>query len=123
MGDGAVLEQGTHSELLRHPNGPYSSLVSGQKLRDQHEVEMGDSHRDTISTHGEDMTKEAKYDVHVQRRDLAPSLASDIIYQKVKLNDGQKHNYSLPYLFMRMGEINRAAWKNYAIGFVAACGT
>jgi ATP-binding cassette subfamily B (MDR/TAP) protein 1 len=121
--DGAVLEQGTHSELLRYPNRPYSSLVSGQKLCDLREVEIRDSGSDIIITHGEDLTKGAKDDVHVRRRDLASSLASDIIQQKVKLNDGQNHNYSLPYLFIQIGKINKAAWKNYAIGFVAACST
>jgi ATP-binding cassette subfamily B (MDR/TAP) protein 1 len=123
MGDGAVLEQGTHSELLRHANGPYSSLVTAQKLRDQSKVEIRDSESDTISTHGEDITKKAKDDIYLGRRASAPSLASDIIQQKIKLTDGQKDNYSLPYLFLRMGKINRAAWKNYVIGFVAACST
>ncbi|CCA75810.1 probable Leptomycin B resistance protein pmd1 [Serendipita indica DSM 11827] len=35
MGDGQVLEQGTHAELLRDTEGPYAKLVAAQKLREQ----------------------------------------------------------------------------------------
>jgi ATP-binding cassette subfamily B (MDR/TAP) protein 1 len=70
-----------------------------------------------------DLTKLAEDDVPVGRQKLAPSLASDIIRTEGETQRWAKADYSLPYLFMRMGKINRAAWKNYVIGFVAACST
>ena len=36
MGDGLVLEQGTHDELIR-ADGAYAKLVQAQKLRDHAE--------------------------------------------------------------------------------------
>jgi len=123
MGDGAVLEQGTHSELLHHEDGPYATLVTAQKLRDQREVEVRDSDSDTISANGEDTVKNTKEDIYIGRRSSAPSLASDIIAQKRQLSEAHRDNYSLTYLFIRMGKINSAAWKNYVIGFITACST
>src|SRR6202044_1383441 len=35
MGDGLVLEQGTHDELLHKPDGHYSRLVQDQALREK----------------------------------------------------------------------------------------
>jgi ATP-binding cassette subfamily B (MDR/TAP) protein 1 len=34
MGDGMVLERGTHAELLRHEDGSYARLVQAQKLKE-----------------------------------------------------------------------------------------
>ncbi|KAG8804747.1 GTPase-activating protein, partial [Serendipita sp. 398] len=39
MGDGMVLEQGTHAELLRDPEGPYAKLVAAQKLRERQQAD------------------------------------------------------------------------------------
>ena len=113
MDDGTVLEQGTHSELLRHENGPYAAIFTTQNLHYQHEVKVRDSDSDTISVNGEETVKKAKDDVHIGRRNSAPSLVSDIIGQKRQASDAHKDDYSLTYLFMRMGKINSAAWKNY----------
>jgi ATP-binding cassette, subfamily B (MDR/TAP), member 1 len=35
----------------------------------------------------------------------------------------QEDDHSLPYLFMRIGKLNRAGWKNYGIGVIAASST
>src|ERR1700760_3028189 len=37
MGDGMVLERGTHDELLADETGPYAKLVAAQKLRESQE--------------------------------------------------------------------------------------
>ena len=37
MGNGVILESGTHEELVRGENGPYARLVAAQKLRDARE--------------------------------------------------------------------------------------
>jgi ATP-binding cassette subfamily B (MDR/TAP) protein 1 len=123
MGDGIVLEQGTHSELLRDQNGPYSRLIAAQQLREKREV---NSESDAAaSDEAEDMEKKARDEVPLGRKNTGHSLASDIIEQRVKAQGGEKRedDYSLPYLFMRMGKLNRAGWRNYGIGVVAACRT
>jgi ATP-binding cassette, subfamily B (MDR/TAP), member 1 len=123
MGDGIVLEQGTHSELLRDQNGPYSRLIAAQQLRAKREV---DSESDTAaSDEPEDMENKARDEVPLGRKNTGHSLASDIIEQRAKAQGEEKRedDYSLPYLFMRMGKLNRAGWRNYGIGVVAACRT
>lgn len=124
MGDGLVLEQGTHSELLQDKNGPYARLVASQKLREKREVELKESDSDTITGEAEDMEKKARDEVPLGRKNSGSghSLASEIIAQK-KQHDGEKKedDFSLPYLFMRMGKLNRAGWSNYGVGFIAAC--
>jgi ATP-binding cassette subfamily B (MDR/TAP) protein 1 len=123
MGDGIVLEQGTHSELLRDQNAPYSRLITAQQLREKREV---DSESDTAaSDEAKDMDKKARDEVPLGRKNTGHSLASDIIEQRAKVQGGEKRedDYSLPYLFMRMGKLNRAGWRNYGIGVVAACRT
>jgi ATP-binding cassette subfamily B (MDR/TAP) protein 1 len=123
MGDGLVLEQGTHSELLRDGNGPYSHLVAAQKLREKREVESKDSDSATVAGHeAEDMEKRARDEVPLGRKNSAHSLASEIIEQRKIEQGGEKEggDYSLPYLFMRMAKINRDGWRNYKLGVVAA---
>jgi len=122
MGDGVVLEQGTHSELLRDENGAYSRLVATQKLREKRAVEPRDSDSDTAGDENEDIEKKARDEVPLGRQNSGHSLASEIIEQKKKLQSGemQEDNHSLPYLFMRIGKLNRAGWKNYGIGVIAA---
>ena len=123
MGDGLVLEQGTHSELLRDEKGPYSRLVAAQKLRERREVELKDSDSDTTTSgEAEDMEKKARNEVPLGRKNSGHSLASEIIEQRGKAQGVEKEedDYSLPYLFMRMGKLNRAGWTNYGYGIIAA---
>jgi ATP-binding cassette subfamily B (MDR/TAP) protein 1 len=123
MGDGIVLEQGTHSELLRDENGPYSRLVTAQKLRDKREVDIKDSDSDTAaSDQPEDMEKKARNEIPLGRKNSGHSLASEIIEQRKK-TQGEKRedDHSLPYLFMRMGKLNRAGWSKYGVGVIGAC--
>lgn len=126
MGNGLVIEQGTHSELLQDENGPYSRLVTAQKHREKREVELKDSDSDTAASgEAEDMEKKARNEIPLGRQNSSHSLASEIIAQRQTVQGGEKKNgcYSLPYLFMRMGKINRDGWKNYQIGIIAACRT
>ena len=47
MGDGGLIESGTHDELLRDPEGAYAKLVDAQKLREnQPSVEEAEDHPD-----------------------------------------------------------------------------
>ena len=120
MGDGFVLEQGTHHELLRDENGPYSRLVAAQKLRANVEFAGSDSATDV---NDEDMEKKTRDAIPLGRKNSSHSLSSEIVGHNNKLLDGTVHEdgRGLPYLFRRMGNLNRASWTRYAIGAVAAC--
>ncbi|KAB5591755.1 Leptomycin B resistance protein pmd1 [Ceratobasidium theobromae] len=120
MGDGMVLEQGTHNELLGNPSGPYATLVEAQKLREEEPSAAQESDSD------EDATKNA----NVPTEDIEPlkrtntgnrSLASEILSAREKegTRDGDK-DYDFIYLFKRMGMINRGSWNHYVWGSVAA---
>ncbi|KAL4246649.1 GTPase-activating protein [Abortiporus biennis] len=124
MGDGLVLESGTHDELLSDPNGPYSRLVQAQKLRearDQQATEGDDSDTATDHDEKEDIEKQAAEENPLARQHTGRSLASEILEQRNKeKGDGKKVPYSMPYLFYRMGQINRASWKKYMFGAMFA---
>jgi len=123
MGDGLVLEQGTHNELLSHTDGPYSRLVTAQKLRDKREVDIDDSGSNANGIDkAEDIETEVREVAPLERKNTTTrSLASKIIEEK-RNHAGEKKNYNLLYLFMRMGQLNRAGWVNYAFGTLAAIG-
>jgi len=125
VGDGFVLEQGTHNELLRDENGPYSRLVAAQKLREKRKVNLTDIDSDTTGGDGEGVDKKARYKIPLWCNNSSHSLPREIIEKNTKLQSGEMHEdgHSLPYLFMRMGKLHRAGWKNYAIGVVTACST
>jgi ATP-binding cassette, subfamily B (MDR/TAP), member 1 len=114
MGDGLVLEQGTHSELLRNEHGPYSRLVTAQKLREQRAVDS-DSSKET--------EKKARNGILVGRRNSGHP-PSDIMDQKEKLRDFvmKEDDHSLSYVFMRIGKLNPVGWRKYGLGVIVACG-
>jgi hypothetical protein len=122
MGDGCVIEQGTHNNLLRDENETYSRLVQAQKLREQREV-TNDSESDTAASE-RDMEKAAREEP-LGRKNTGRSLASEIIEQKRKAHgDGKEGgDLGLPYLFMRMGKLNREGWWSYFFGLIFAIGT
>lgn len=127
MGDGLVLESGTHSELLANENGAYARLVNAQRLRESHEKRSGDDDDDTAASgedHGaSDIEKQAEEEIPLGRSHTGRSLASEILEQREKERKTKKKDYSLVYLFRRMGRINRAAWPSYLKGGIAAIRT
>lgn len=124
MGDGCVLESGTHSQLLANPDGPYALLVEAQKLRESTESVIPDSEETTIDEKepGEDYAKAAREEVPLGRVTTKQSLASEIAAQRTQEREHAKRDkeYSMYYLFKRMGAINRDSWKGYLIGTIAA---
>lgn len=124
MGGGVVLEAGTHNELLADVNGPYARLVAAQRLRDSRE-KGAEGEEDTSDTAAsgeghEDLEKQAEEEVPLGRtstRRSGRSLASEALEQKEKV---VQKEYTLPYLFYRMGLINRAVWNKYIFGGIAA---
>ncbi|KAF5369355.1 hypothetical protein D9758_002765 [Tetrapyrgos nigripes] len=117
MGDGLVLEQGTHNELLSNEEGPYARLVQSQKLREATQTEV-----EVESEEEKDMEKAAREEIPLGRKNTGHSLASEILEQKKQdLEANQKKDeYSLAYLFYRIGRLNTEGWRTYAIGSVFA---
>jgi len=119
MGDGFVLEEGTHSEL-RNNSGPYARFFAAQKLHEKPEVEFGDSDNDIEIVKGVDMAKKDREEVSLRRRNSSHILPGEIIGQKNTPGTDQDNDHNLPYVFMRIVNLNRDAWKRYGIGAVAA---
>ncbi len=119
MGDGVVLESGTHSELLADANGPYSRLVQAQKLREVRESRDDDS--DTAASNEEDSDRKASEEIPLGRSHTGRSLASEILERKRQEKDSEKpSDPTMGYLFYRMGKINRSSWGKYLFGAIAA---
>ncbi|KAG6857152.1 hypothetical protein H0H87_008722 [Tephrocybe sp. NHM501043] len=121
MGDGLVLEYGSHEELLSK-DGSYARLVQAQKLREAKDSAAIARTQDLDEA--EDMEKIAREEVPLGRKNTGRSLASEIIEQRQKAQEGTKEgDHSLPYLFKRMGLLNREGWKSYMWGSIFACMT
>ena len=116
MGEGAIIEQGTHLELLSNQSSAYSRLVEAQKLREK----QGPTDNESTASF-EDMTELAEKEVPLGRRNTGHSLASEILEKKqLAAAADQEQDYSLPYLFKRMGKINRDMWAKYLFGTIFA---
>lgn len=133
MGEGEVLESGTHQELLRDANGPYAKLVQAQKLRD---AEKGDATRDGVDEETDDdesLQKQKDADamegaaareeplgrIHTER-----SLASEILEKRPKTQDRTvQRQYTLYESFRRMAILNHHNQRYYYIGIIAAMAT
>ena len=122
MGDGQVIESGTHDELLAK-EGAYSRLVLAQKLREG--KEEGSTTDGAESQHEEHMEKVALEEIPLVRKNTGYSLASEILERKRETAEGPDKNneddYSLFYLLRRMAPLVRDQWKNYIIGAIFAC--
>ncbi|KAG5638718.1 hypothetical protein H0H81_010701 [Sphagnurus paluster] len=124
MGDGLVLEYGNHNDLLSQ-DGAYSRLVQAQKLRESKEQILDGAETPDSKEQEEDMEKLAREEVPLGRKNTGRSLASEILEQKLKAHGAEKEkgDHSLPYLFKRMGMLNREGWRNYMIGSIFAAMT
>ena len=116
MGDGLLIEQGTHNALLA-ANGAYARLVQAQKLRENQEAsedpEM-DGEKET------DIERMAREEVPLGRKNTGHSLSSEIMEQRKAAADREKSDYGLMYLFFRMGKLVPEAWSSYCIGFMTS---
>ncbi|KIM25829.1 hypothetical protein M408DRAFT_73755, partial [Serendipita vermifera MAFF 305830] len=121
MGDGMVLEQGTHNQLLQNPEGAYSKLVQAQKLKErQHaDEDLDTSGHNTPAAR--DVEKAALDEKPLGRTDTSHSLASDILKQRGQTAEADKEKeYGMLYIMKRMAYINRPTWPLYGLGFTAA---
>ncbi|CAE7062613.1 unnamed protein product [Rhizoctonia solani] len=129
MGDGTILEQGTHNDLLRNPGGPYATLVEAQKLREEETKERAQQSDDE----NEDATKVSSIAPNSEKagiplEDMEPlkrtatgarSVASEVLSSHEKKGH-ETRDLGFFYLFKRMGLINRESWNLYWLGSLAA---
>ncbi len=121
MGDGLVVEHGTHQELLQREGGAYARLVQAQKLRESDRVATVIADEDTEDEYdtSKAMEQVAREEVTLRRRYTDQSLTSQISEQKKRDRDGGKEpEHSMYYLFKRMGKINRSQWEKYFFGTI-----
>ena len=127
IGDGAVLERGKHDELLGNEDGPYARLVAAQRLREAREVAdiddvIGQSSNKAVESHT-DVEKATLEEIPLGRSNTHRSLASEILEQRKAQGSAEREKeYSMFYLFKRMGRINKGEWKNYLFGFMCSIG-
>lgn len=113
LGEGLVLEQGSHDELLQ-ANGAYAGLVQAQKLKAQDDSDIED-----VTQTAAPEKQVANKEISISRVDTGHSLASEIIKQKSKSSEDSKtKDLSIFMLFVRMGRLCRKQWKNYVIGTI-----
>lgn len=118
MGEGSVLEKGTHVELLADKTSAYARLVSAQKLR---ETKVEDSD-DTVATGVEEnVEKVDKKSASLVRKTW--SITSDLVRKwtdQRNLPEVNDDKDSIFYLLMRIGLLNREGLWRYAVGSVFA---
>ena len=122
-----MLERGKHDELLSNEDGLYTRLVAAQRLREAREVAdvddvVGQSSDKAVEDHT-DVEKAALEEISLDRRNTHRSLASEILEQRKAQGSAKREKeYSMNYLFKRMGRINKGEWKNYLFGFICSIG-
>ena len=125
MGEGYVIESGTHTELLAK-NGAYNRLVQAQKLREGNNEqysagggEAGDEERVV------DMEKAAQEEIPLGRRNTRQSLASEILEQRRKAEASGKRaddaEFGFTYIFFRLAGLIRDQRTSYLIAAMFAC--
>ena len=120
MGDGLVLESGTHDDLLE-ADGAYTRLVQAQKLRD-----VAKGSKDAVSEDSSDdgeVEKVAHEEIPLDRKSTLQSLASKILEQKRKAAESSesRDDFSIIYIFNRMLPLICDQWSNYFFAAIAAC--
>ncbi|KZP29744.1 P-loop containing nucleoside triphosphate hydrolase protein [Athelia psychrophila] len=129
MGEGCVIEQGTHAELLAGEGGAYSKLVEAQKLHEQKEAQTAEDAGNKMAEEGKVEVPAEDIKIGLEPKSMTQPLASEIVKKRGKLGSGNveagsrwaDEDMGLWRLFRRLAEVNQAGWKNYALGFVAAC--
>ncbi|KAF8798991.1 multidrug resistance protein 1 [Phlegmacium glaucopus] len=126
MGDGLVLESGTHSDLIQ-AGGAYARLVQAQKLREGQE-KSAKVDPDDVSVESEHDTEKAAYEeIPLHRKNTGRSLASEILEKRKAMEapgqDKHEEDLALFHLFRRMAPLVRDQWRNYFLGAIFACTT
>ncbi|KAJ7673942.1 P-loop containing nucleoside triphosphate hydrolase protein [Mycena polygramma] len=112
MADGAVLEHGTHNELLANSSSMYSQLVEAQKLRDDK-----DSSANT-SAPVIDAFKGTPLGQSTTTSD--DSLEKQVLREREITRTKPARNVGLLELFIKLAKLNRESWRKYMFGVVFA---
>jgi len=113
MGEGIVLEHGTHDELLRNGESAYSLLVRAQNLRGG-AYATKESATDDNSV---DQELQEGPDDKLIGRARKGTFSSDTYGHAVQETMKEtKDSYSFLYLLKRMAKLNRGSKWSYAIG-------
>ncbi|KAL1744419.1 ste6-like protein [Schizophyllum fasciatum] len=127
MGDGLVLEQGTHNELLER-EGAYARLVQAQKIREAAEPTRDETDGEVSVEENApaDMEKAAAEEIPLGRQQSnvsGRSLASEMLEKRAAEKAGKKQKYTTMQLFRRMAAINSDSYDLYVVGIIAAIAT
>ncbi|KAJ7020066.1 P-loop containing nucleoside triphosphate hydrolase protein [Mycena alexandri] len=113
MADGAILEHGTHNELLDNPTGVYAQLVEAQKLRDNKETTW-DSGAPTPEDYH---PAAAKLDESsATSRESSEKRGLDV----TQASASAKSTLGLFDLFINLTKLNRESWVKYVVGSIFA---
>src|SRR5580693_6334414 len=80
MGEGTIIEHGTHNELLQKENGAYGRLVRAQRLRESQSKQGPDGDTTPVGE-SEDMEKAVLKEEPLGRKNTGRSLGSEILEQ------------------------------------------
>ena len=121
-----MLESGKHDELLNNEDGAYARLVAAQRLRETRDVtdvdDVGKSSGKVVEDYS-DVEKAALEEIPLGRSKTHRSLASEILEQRKAQGPAKREKeYSMYYLFKRMGRINKGEWKKYLFACMCSIG-
>lgn len=114
MGEGLVLQSGTHTELLKDQDGPYARLVNTQRIREQ-ENEAST----VINTETEVVPKSPEAQFRLTRARTGSKATRSVHDAEAGIHT-KAHNRSMLYVFGRMILINKEDWGKYTVGLIAA---
>ncbi|KAG8917768.1 GTPase-activating protein, partial [Tulasnella sp. 417] len=125
IGNGDVLEQGTHAQLLAKSQGAYAQLVNAQKLKEEESnpEALGKDERAAkgLMTGAEiEATIAEEVPEALKRTGTGRSLASEVLEKKQRENVQAKDDHSLFYLLKRMALICHDDMGLYALGTLGA---
>lgn len=129
IGNGGVLEHGTHNQLLSNPDGPYAQLVIAQKLKAE-DPGLDESDKEDKVAGG----MATKQEIEEILADEVPALLEGGGTKRSlppgtrklgleKSEQGQEQPvHSLFYLLKRMALLDGKDWNLYVVGVIAATG-
>ncbi|KIO30809.1 hypothetical protein M407DRAFT_68753 [Tulasnella calospora MUT 4182] len=125
IGNGGVLEHGTHAQLLAESEGAYAQLVNAQQLKgqesDSEALGKDDKAAEGLMTAAEiEATVAEEVPEALKRTGTRRSLASEVSEKKQREDIEAKDDHSLFYLLKRMVLICHDDMRLYTLGTLGA---